>query len=432
MTAPAIDQSGSNAASERPRIILLGGAATYRSGAFRAAAQRLGLDVVEAVDVPRAYQHNAAAKLAIDFTDPVTASERVAAYARRHGIDVIVAVDDTATLVAALAGKALGLRHNDPQSAEAARDKIVMRNAFAAAGMPVPWFRPLSLAGDPNDVARDLRYPVVVKPARLSGSRGVIRADDPEAFTAAFQRTRSIALREGASELDEAMLVEEYLPGDEVAVEGLLVDGELQILAMFDKPDPLEGPFFEETIYVTPSRHPPPARAAIEIATRQAAKAIGLREGPVHAELRIDGERVWVIEIAGRSIGGLCSTILEFGAGRSLEELILQSAAGLPGVDAARTGGSVGVMMIPIPRSGLLRHVEGVDEAAKVRGVTGVEITAKVRAPISALPEGASYLGFIFAKGESPDAVEKALRDAHRRLIIQIDPVIPLGVSPLG
>lgn len=429
MTAPAMHHPGHGQAPERPRVILLGGTATYRSGAFRLAAQRLGLDVVEAVDVPRTYQDKATAPLAVDFTDPATAAKRVAAYAQQHGIEAIVAVDDTATLVAALAGRTLGLRHNDPHSAEAARDKIVMRQAFAAAGMPVPWFQPLSLASDPEQVAQDLPYPVVVKPARLSGSRGVIRADDAGAFVAAFHRTREIALREGAGAETVAMLAEAYLPGDEVAVEGLLIDGQLQVLAIFDKPDPLVGPFFEETIYVTPSRHPASAQDTIERATARAAAAIGLREGPVHAELRLDGDRVWVIEIAGRSIGGLCSTILEFGSGISLEELILRSAVGFPDLETARTGGSVGVMMIPIPRTGRLRAVDGIDEASALPGITGVEITAKIGAPISALPEGASYLGFIFAKGEMPDEVERSLREAHQRLDIRIDPIITLGVA---
>ena len=198
------------------------------------------------------------------------------------------------------------------------------------------------------------------------------------------------------------MLVERYLPGVEVALEGLLTGGELQTLALFDKPDPLEGPFFEETIYVTPSRLPEATQAAISARTAEAAAALGLREGPVHAELRINDEGVWLIEMAGRSIGGLCSTVLEFGTGVSLEELILRHAVGLPLPSTERAGGAAGVMMIPIPKGGMLREVSGVDEALAVPGVTGVEITAPLNQPVTPLPEGASYLGFIFARGETP------------------------------
>jgi biotin carboxylase len=222
------------------------------------------------------------------------------------------------------------------------------------------------------------------------------------------------------------LLVERYLPGVEVAVEGLLTGGALRTLAIFDKPDPLEGPFFEETIYVTPSRLPDATQAAISARTAEAAAALGLREGPVHAELRINDEGVWPIELAGRSIGGLCSSVLEFGVGVSLEELILRHAVGLPLPDAGRTGAAAGVMMIPIPRGGMLRGVAGVEEALAVPNVTGVEITAPLNQPVTPLPEGASYLGFIFARAETPERAEAALRAAHARLRFRIDPTIPL------
>jgi biotin carboxylase len=415
----------SETAPERRRILLLGGSATYRSGAFRSAAQRLGLEIVEATDTPAHYYHRSRSPLPIDFSDQAGATDRVVKFVSERPVAAVVAVDDSATLIAAQASRLLGLPHNDPGSIEAARDKIVMRQAFARAGMPIPWFRPLSSSDDPHAIAQEIRYPCVVKPARLAGSRGVIRADSPAEFVEAFRRTKAIVLREEANRRHE-MLVEEYLPGVEVAVEGLLSERALKVLAIFDKPDPLEGPFFEETIYVTPSRLSHDEQVAIEQATGQAAAAIGLCEGPIHAELRIDGDQVWVIEIAGRSIGGLCSTILEFGAGATLEELILASAVGKSALDTSRRE-SVGVMMIPIPRSGMLRSVEGTEKAALVSGITGLEITAKVNTPIAALPEGASYLGFIFAQGQTPEEVESALRDAHRQLEFKIDPIISLN-----
>jgi biotin carboxylase len=329
-------------------------------------------------------------------------------------------------LLAAQAAEALGLPHNDPDAALAARDKWVMREALHRGGVPVPEYQRYPLTTDPANVAGEIPFPVVVKPVRLSGSRGVIRADDRDAFIQAWERARRIVLREGESLDQGELLVERYLPGFEVALEGLLTAGALQTLALFDKPDPLEGPFFEETIYVTPSRLPEATQAAISVRTAEAAAALGLREGPIHAELRINDEGIWLIEMAGRSIGGLCSTVLEFGAGLSLEEIILRHAVGMPLPSTERTGGAAGVMMIPIPKGGILREVAGVEEATAVPGVTGVEITAPLNQPVTPLPEGASYLGFIFASGESPAAVERALRAAHAELAFRIEPAITL------
>jgi len=299
-----------------------------------------------------------------------------------------------------------------------------MRERLAACGVPVPHFRPYPLDSDPNEIAAHVPYPCVVKPTRLSGSRGVIRADTPQEFVAAFERTRRLLLAGG--DPATCLLVEEYIPGIEVALEGLLTGGELRVLALFDKPDPLDGPFFEETIYVTPSRLDVAIQTAIAARTAEAAAALGLREGPVHAELRVNERGVWPIELAGRSIGGLCSTILEFGAGMSLEDLILRHAVGMALPSTERRGEAVGVMMIPIPRGGVLKAVDGQDDACRVPGITGLEITAKTNYPIVPLPEGASYLGFIFARGQSPEFVESALREAHGRLRIRIDPLLSL------
>jgi biotin carboxylase len=414
------------ALAERPRVVLLLGPATYRAGAFLAAAERLGLDVVQAIDVPAPLAGRWQATLGLDFADPADAARRLAEFVGAHPASVILAVDDGATLVAAAASKLAGLPHNDPTSALAARDKLLMRERLAACGVPVPAFRAYPLATDPGAVAADVRYPCVVKPTRLSGSRGVIRADDPTAFVDAFARTRRILLADGSDPATTCLLVEQFVPGVEVALEGLLTGGELRVLALFDKPDPLDGPFFEETIYVTPSRLPDATQAAIARRTAEAAAALGLREGPVHAELRVNDDGVWPIELAGRSIGGLCSTILEFGAGMSLEELILRHAVGLPLPTTERTSDAVGVMMIPIPKGGVLRAVDGQDEACHVPGITGLEITAKLNYPIVPLPEGASYLGFIFARGQTPAFVEAALRAAHARLGIRIDPLLGL------
>jgi biotin carboxylase len=418
------------AAPRRPRVVLLAGPATYRADAFLTAARGLDLDVVQALDLPQPLQESlcVTAPLVLDYASEVTAVARLAAFAATRPVDAMLALDDSATLLAARAAAALGLPHNDPHAALAARDKWVMREALRRGGVPVPDFRRYPLAADPATVAGEIPFPVVVKPTRLSGSRGVIRADDAAAFARAWERTRRILLREGGGPDDDELLVERYLPGVEVALEGLLTGGALRTLALFDKPDPLEGPFFEETIYVTPSRLPAATQAAISARTAEAAAALGLREGPVHAELRINDEGVWLIELAGRSIGGLCSTILEFGAGVSLEELILRHAVGLPLPTTERASDAAGVMMIPIPQGGMLRGVSGVAEAAAVPGITGIEITAPLNQPITPLPEGASYLGFIFARAGTPAAVEHALRQAHARLAFRIEPAISLAL----
>jgi biotin carboxylase len=405
------------------------GPSTYRSAAFTSAAERLGLNVIRGLDLPDQLSDYWQVNLPLDFSHPDEAAARLVEFAREEPVRAILSIDDSATLVAAKASGALGLPHNDPDSALAARDKFVMRRALAAGGVPVPAFRSYPVGSDARDIARDVTYPAVVKPTRLNGSRGVIRVDDEEQLVEAFARVQAMLVDEGYPADDEAILIERYLPGVEVALEGLLTEGELHVLALFDKPDPLVGPYFEETIYVTPSRLPAETQLAIAEMTARSAAALGLREGPVHAELRINDEGVWPIELAGRSIGGLCSTILEFGAGMSLEELILRQAVGMELPTVERQGGAVGVMMIPIPKRGLLRCVEGQEEALQVPGITGVEITARLNYPIMPLPEGAAYLGFIFARGERPDAVESALREAHSRLRIRIDSVIPLTVA---
>uniref|UniRef100_UPI0035AE06B0 ATP-grasp domain-containing protein n=1 Tax=Promineifilum sp. TaxID=2664178 RepID=UPI0035AE06B0 len=280
---------------------------------------------------------------------------------------------------------------------------------------------------DPAAVAAQVPYPCVVKPLNLNGSRGVMRADSPEELAAAVRRlTRLITsdVRVASDAAPRPYLVESYIPGFEVALEGLLDEGHLRVLALFDKPDPLDGPFFEETIYVTPSRLPAATQRAIEQTTAAAARALGLCMGPVHAELRVNEQGVWIVEIAGRSIGGLCSQVLRFGIDGSLEELILRQAAGLPLGDTARRDRAAGVMMIPIPEAGLLREVAGVEEAAATPLIESVEITARLHYPLTPLPEGDSYLGFIFARGDTPAAVEAALRRAHGCLRFRIEPLL--------
>ena len=418
-----------------PIVLLLTTPHTYRAEAFRAAAQKLGIEVVTAIDLPDELALPQKDMLALDYRYSAEAVQRIADFARQQPLAAILSVDDSASLIAAEASEALGLRHNSPQAAEAARNKYVMRTLLQQGGVRVPHFRLCNTAADFAELARAVTLPCVVKPLTLNGSRGVIRADDPDQFIVAAQRLARLLHSIDPTSDPKPFLVEDFIPGVEVALEGLLDHGALRVLALFDKPDPLDGPFFEETLYVTPSRLPAGTQAAIAHCTGQSARALGLTDGPVHAELRINAQGPWLVEIAGRSIGGLCAQTLRFAqsadvAGdRSLEELILRQAVGLPMGTAERESRSGGVMMIPIPEAGLLRGVAGVADAKAGIGIEEGQITAKLNYWLTPLPEGESYLGFIFARGASPVEVEAALRAAHACLRFDVQPVIPLEVG---
>jgi len=277
----------------------------------------------------------------------------------------------------------------------------------------------------PEPALLGITYPCVLKPLSLSASTGVIRANNREEFLRAAARVRGVLespeiLASREANLDQ-MIVEGYIPGREVAVEGLLTDGELRVLAIFDKADALEGPFFEETIYVTPSRLGELQLGGIARCAADAARALGLSHGPVHAEFRINEEGVWPLEVAPRPIGGLCARALQFGSEEceemiGLEELLLRQAVEMPVENWRREAAASGVMMIPVPASGVVESVEGEESARAVPHIVGLEITARLHDYIAAWPEGASYLGFLFARAETADAVERALRVAHGKL----------------
>jgi biotin carboxylase len=402
------------------RLLLLLPTSTYRAGDFLQAARALGAEVVVASERRQALAgvmgHRA---LTVNCRNPDEAADGIVRLAARTPLDAVVAVDDEGVLVAALAGQRLGLAHNPPDAAARSRDKAAMRRALEDAGVPQPEFRMAGPDAEVAGLAAEVGFPCVVKPVSLSGSRGVIRADDPEAAVLAAKRVRAI-LAEASEDPDAPLLVERYIPGDEVAVEGLLRGGTLEPLAVFDKPDPLEGPYFEETIYVTPSRLPPKTLDAIVRMTADAAAALELVEGPIHAELRTDAGRAWVLELAARSIGGLCSRSLRFGVGVTLEEVILRHALGLPIEDLRRESAASGVMMIPIPRAGILEEVRGQDRARAVAGIAGLELTIGPGRHVMPLPEGDRYLGFLFARADRPEGVEDALRTAHGHLEIVI------------
>jgi biotin carboxylase len=420
-----------NSRTNSMRVLLLTTPHTYRAAAFRAAARKLDIEIVTAIDLPDELSQPVEATLTLDFRDPDRAVETISAFAHDRPLDAILSVDDSASLIAAQASAALSLPHNSPHAARAARDKFVMRTMLKIGGVRVPHFQLYNTSIDLAALAQQVRYPCVIKPLDLNGSRGVIRTDDADQFVEAARRLSRLLHAIDPSPEPKPFLVEDFIPGFEVALEGLLDHGELKVLALFDKPDPLDGPFFEETIYVTPSRLPQSAQDAIARCTADSARALGLVEGPVHAELRINAEGPWLVEMAGRSIGGLCSQTLRFAhsADVSLEELILRQAVGLEIDSLEREIRSGGVMMIPIPEAGLLRGVSGIEEAKAVTGIEDVQITAKLNYPLVPLPEGESYLGFIFARGRTPQQVEAALRAAHACLTFDIAPLIPLIIE---
>ena len=411
---------------KKKSVLLLMSPATYRAGAFLSAAERLELEIVVGLDLPESLAEYWHVPLGLDFANIEESVRTIVEFAQSHPFVAILSVDDSATELAAYTSVALKLAHNSPRASEAARDKLLMRQMMSAGGAPCPIFRDFWLHDDPSWIAEQVTYPCVLKPRRLSGSRGVIRANTQAEFIIAFQRLKRILLSEGMSEQETSFLVEDFIPGFEVALEGLLTNGQLKVLALFDKPDPLDGPFFEETIYVTPSRLASEVQQAIATCVSVAAASLGLQHGPVHAELRVNEQGPWMLEIAGRSIGGLCSTILEFGSNMCLEELILRHAIGEDIVSLERDKHAAGVMMIPIPQAGILRAVHGVDLAEAVPSITGVEITAKPNNQLVPLPEGASYLGFIFARGDSSIEIEEAIRQAHRCLRFEIKREIPV------
>jgi biotin carboxylase len=392
------------------RVLLILPTATYRAPDFLEAAAKLGAEVVVGSEHRQAMSDSMGDRaVTLTLGQPERAADQIERLAQRTPLDAIVAVDDGGTRAAAAAAERLGLKGNAPEAVAKARDKAKMRQAFDAAGIPQPEWA-LSSDGDASAVG----FPCVLKPLTRSGSQGVIRADTPDEAEAAAARIRAILGDDHAP-----LLVERFAEGEEVAVEGLLQQGELQTLAIFDKPDPLDGPYFEETIYVTPSRKPRETQDEIERLTAQAAAALGLTEGPIHAELRL-GPPIRVLELAARSIGGLCGRSLRFGLGVSLEELILRHALRLPLDHIRREDLASGVMMLPIRKRGVLQAVHGQEEARATPHIAGLEIALAPGRPVTPLPEGDRYLGFMFAKANAPEEVEAALRAAHACLEVEV------------
>jgi hypothetical protein len=410
------------------RLLLIGATTGYQTRIFAEAAERLGYELLLATDRCHVLDDPWGDRaVALRFEDPEGAAQTLA----NARVDGIVAVGDRPAYIAALAAERLGIPYNSPDSVNASRNKFLARERFRAAGLLVPEFHRVPLAEGPDLAAQEASCPCVLKPLGLSASRGVIRVDNPAEFIIAFRRIENLLADPDIARLhedqDRFLQVESFIEGREFALEGLLTRGRLQVLAIFDKPDPLDGPFFEETIYITPSREEPATQRAIIQTTEDAIRALGLSHGPIHAEMRVNSRGVWMLEVAARPIGGLCARVLP-----GLEELILRHAAGVDagsielGAPAAGVApAAAGVMMIPIPREGIYVGAEGLDRARAQPGIQDVIVTAKQGQKLIPLPEGASYLGFIFARGDLPDAVDRALRSAHRQLRFEIATALP-------
>ncbi len=416
------------------RVLLLATTTGYQTRSFGEAALRCGIDLVLSTD--RCHQLDDPWRdgaVPIRFHEEDASVDLLIAAAGAQRFDGVLALGDRTTVIAARVAARLGLPGNPPEAAAISRSKLATRRALAAAGLPQPWFHVAHLDQDPRLIIRNIRFPCVVKPLVLSGSRGVMRADDPDAFIARFDRLGRILWQKDVRSMrdpeNDRILVEGFVPGAEFAVEGLLEHGRLRTLAIFDKPDPLNGPFFEESIYVTPSRLPQARQIAVTETIERAAVAIGLYHGPIHAECRV-ADDVVVLEIAARPIGGLCARMLEFtdGAGSrvGLEELLLRHAAGEATASFQPVATATGVMMIPIPGRGVYRGVEGLEAALAVAGISEIQMTAKSEQVLVPLPEGASYLGFIFARADTAAEAEDALRVAHNRLQFRLDPALML------
>jgi biotin carboxylase len=366
--------------------------------------------------------------LHIDLDDFDTSLANILREAQKVPFSGILGSDDSTVELAARAAEELGLPHNPPEAARLSRRKDLARAQLALAGCPVPVHCLIDLDRSLREQMAGLPWPCVIKPLHLSASRGVIRADTPAEFITACQRIKNIISESGDEFERTHLLVEDYIDGVEVAYEGYLHNGELTTLALFDKPDPLQGPYFEETIYVTPSQLDGGTQARIKRRVAQACAAYGLSTGPVHAELRINKQDAWLLEVASRTIGGDCARTLDQGADFNLEELTISLATGQP-VNTRPPEEARGVMMIPIEHGGILRRVEGIIAAGKVANIQKVDIIIRDGNELIPLPEGNQYPGYIFARGSTSSEVVDALREAHAQLKFVVAPVFRIERS---
>ncbi len=406
------------------RLLLVAPYASYRTAPFIDAARRLRVDLLLLSSNSGGSFPTGVAGASFDPSKPGDAERLAFELHRRQPFDGVCGTDDSTVETASRIGAKLGLRANPPGAVALTRDKLAARRVTAAAGIAVPGYVSLPAHMSPDRLSSMPPFPVVVKPLALSASRGVIRVDCPTRLPAAIGRVRRLLAEEGVP--DSAILIESYVPGFEVAVEAILVDGRLHPLAVFDKPDPLVGPYFEETYYITPSRLPVARLDEMLRLLAAVCRALGLVQGPVHAEFRFNEQGIWPIEVAARTIGGRCAQLLSTGSGRTLEELVVMQALGAMPPEVRRSKAR-GVLMVPVPASGVVRRVEGIGEARRVAGIERVEIDVSTGQMLSAWPEGGAYPGFVFSSGVTPLDAERALREAAALLRIVVAPLLATG-----
>lgn len=410
------------------RVLIITRRDSYRTAAFIGASARLGIDLVVAADGPVTIVGPTHRGVVVDFTDPERSLRELRREFASKSPCAVIGTDDQTVEFATMVAQDFKIPGNTLQAVSSSRRKDLSRTCFAAANLRVPRFQSVEFncVVVPNRDA--IRYPCVVKPASLSASRGVIRVDTDVELDAALQRIRRILEGEGRSGSDAIILIEDFVPGIEVAIEAIIDAGRIRVLAIFDKPDPMEGPYFEETYYVTPSRLSPNAQSMLQTDLQRACGALGLTHGPVHAECRINDDGIWWLEIASRTIGGDCARIFPLAIGFSLEELVLRHATG-DDLSRLRPALGAGVLMLPVPCAGVLRRVEGLSSARQVPYIEDIIIDIREGQILTPWPEGCAYPGFVFAKAPSPTLVEQALRRAHDRLDFVVAPNLPVTMA---
>ena len=412
----------------RDRVLVIAPHGSYRTAPFIQAAKKLNVGILIASQGEYSIVSDYVHGLHIDFKNEIGALETILDEANEYAFRAVIGTDDSTTELAAKVAKKLDLPHNDPKAVNIAQRKDLARMSLIKAGVNIPKFNLITTSKKLSEQTVTINFPAVIKPVALSASRGVIRINNELELQQAFDRIKTMLVKENYIDksIREILLLEDFIPGKEVAVEAMLHDGKLNVLAIFDKPDPLDGPFFEETYYITPTSFSEEIQKEIKQTILEACQAYGLSEGPIHAECRINNNGVWILEVAARTIGGMCGRLLSLGTGHSLEELVLLHAMGKR-VEVKILDSAAGVLMIPIPTAGILKRVEGLLEAQRTPFISELSIEVRDGYELVPLPEGNSYLGFIFSEAPTVKEAEQALRDAHECLNIVIAPLWKIG-----
>ena len=402
-------------------VILIIPSASYRSNAFMNAADKLDLKILVVTDNSQVFSDQFPDNIiTMNFDHWTEKLDEISEWSDRFNLMAVIGVDEESILLAAIFSQYLGIEHNSIESVMRTTNKLLMRFELKKARMNCPWFRSFSIEKLPDDIIEEINFPCVIKPTFLSASQGVLRVNNEQEFKEGFQILTDLLsqkkIKKRGGEEANYIMVEEYIPGNEVSIEGIVSQGKLKILAIFDKPEPLEGPTFEETIFVTPTTLSGSMQSSLYETAQQAMETLGIVKGPVHIEVRINSNGNYILECASRSIGGMCSKILEFQGGMSLEELILRSSLGRNIEKSNLSDTAKGVMMMPIKNSGKLKEMRGVEEAISVDGITDLQITIKPGEMLDPLPKGDRYLGFLFAEGKNQEMVIKDLKNAWSKI----------------